>query len=138
MPQPSSTQSPDIVGSGVPAPDGSSLPGEERLLAAGRPSSALLPGSLVLALEIGGAKSQRVNTESGSNFGTFWNCGTHLLQLVLTLALCVMKSFKSEAHFGCLWGANSFRTPPGGRGFKAHHDEVEAQNSEASFASQDP
>ncbi|CAL1147985.1 unnamed protein product [Cladocopium goreaui] len=32
---------------------------------------------------------------------------------------------KLEAHFGCLWGANSFRTPPGGRGFKAHHDEVE-------------
>ncbi|CAJ1380148.1 unnamed protein product [Effrenium voratum] len=30
-----------------------------------------------------------------------------------------------EAHFGCLWGANSFRTPAGGKGFKAHHDEVE-------------
>ncbi|CAE7286503.1 RIOX1, partial [Symbiodinium microadriaticum] len=30
-----------------------------------------------------------------------------------------------EAHFGCLWGANSFRTPPGSMGFKAHHDEVE-------------
>ncbi|CAK8989267.1 Ribosomal oxygenase 1 (Bifunctional lysine-specific demethylase and histidyl-hydroxylase NO66) (Histone lysine demethylase NO66) [Durusdinium trenchii] len=32
---------------------------------------------------------------------------------------------KLESHFGCLWGANSFRTPPGGKGFKAHHDEVE-------------
>ena len=31
-----------------------------------------------------------------------------------------------QAHFGCLWGANSFRTPAGGKGFKAHHDEVEA------------
>ncbi|CAE8667645.1 unnamed protein product, partial [Polarella glacialis] len=28
-----------------------------------------------------------------------------------------------EAHVGCLWGANSFRTPSGGMGFKAHHDE---------------
>ncbi|CAK0845716.1 unnamed protein product [Prorocentrum cordatum] len=30
-----------------------------------------------------------------------------------------------EGFFGCLWGANSFRTPPASRGFKAHHDEVE-------------
>eukprot|EP00927_Polykrikos_kofoidii_P039259 TRINITY_DN33681_c0_g1_i1.p1 TRINITY_DN33681_c0_g1~~TRINITY_DN33681_c0_g1_i1.p1 ORF type:complete len:682 (+),score=80.45 TRINITY_DN33681_c0_g1_i1:88-2046(+) len=30
-----------------------------------------------------------------------------------------------ESQFGCLWGGNSFRTPPESRGFKAHHDEVE-------------
>lgn len=30
-----------------------------------------------------------------------------------------------ETHFGCLWGSNSFHTPPASRGFKAHHDEVE-------------
>ena len=30
-----------------------------------------------------------------------------------------------EGRFGSLWGANSFRTPPASRGFKAHHDEVE-------------
>jgi len=30
-----------------------------------------------------------------------------------------------ETYFGCLWGSNSFRTPPSSGGFKAHHDEVE-------------
>ena len=46
--------SPDIerIESPVPAP------GEERLLGAGRPSSALFSRSLVFALEIGGAQSQ--------------------------------------------------------------------------------
>ena len=30
-----------------------------------------------------------------------------------------------ESYFGCLWAANSFSTPAGMQGFKAHHDEVE-------------
>eukprot|EP00929_Paragymnodinium_shiwhaense_P105855 TRINITY_DN70915_c0_g1_i1.p1 TRINITY_DN70915_c0_g1~~TRINITY_DN70915_c0_g1_i1.p1 ORF type:complete len:556 (-),score=97.69 TRINITY_DN70915_c0_g1_i1:199-1866(-) len=46
----------------------------------------------------------------------------HPQRFVRTLATLLAKL---EGRFGTLWGANSFRTPPDSRGFKAHHDEVE-------------
>ena len=90
------------------------LAGEKRLLSASRTSTALLPRSCLFAFKAGGKSSRMVC------------CCASRLESVIPSPGKKCRHV-AQAHFGCLWGANSFRTPPGGRGFKAHHDEVEAR-----------
>ena len=110
------------------------LAGEKRLLSASRASTALLPRSCLFALKAGGKSSTKLQ------FAEFqWDMMTQVDNtfkngLLLCFQTWISDSLNAsgcpvaQAHFGCLWGANSFRTPPGGRGFKAHHDEVEARS----------